>query len=406
MSFGLVPPVDLMGTLQGSLTPEGVMTQMEQLAQQQVQSLIEQRKQAESAASQAEQEFTDAAAQAPPEVPAGQQAIDLLFGNVASVIAQDPRFRESAHERILNQRNSLMKARADNLAALRDVYQQRAAELEKIGDPASLDMRLKMDQLDKQREQLLEKMKLDARAQGDRDQRAHDREMELLRQRGRMEEALFEFQLETESGEANEEIDSFADAVVSGEISPTGVPMKIRGKVLKRIRDRGEVILPPKVRDSVGALGAAMGVLDQIERLSLEINTAEEGVGNRLTQGLGALRDEAGQVRPEVSVFQAMTKGLLSTISRSTGEVGVLTDADISRARNLLPTIWDTETVAKDKMQGLRQFLRVRMWQLRRAHTTAGAGISEPGTEPAAKTDSSGTKRVSYKLVDGKLVPQ
>jgi hypothetical protein len=111
-----------------------VLTMMQQLQQRQQEELMKRSQEAEAAASSAQQSYQQAAAEPVPQVGGMEALIPTLLGNVASVIAQDPSFRARGQETVRSKQSDLLKARADNLSALRDVYSQKAGEAEKAGD--------------------------------------------------------------------------------------------------------------------------------------------------------------------------------------------------------------------------------------------------------------------------------
>lgn len=132
MSTGLpgVIPFSLQDTLQGM----NGLTMMQALQQRQQEELAQRAQAAEQAAAAAQQGYQQAAAAPPPQPPIADVFVPTLLGNLASVIAQDKGFTERAQQGIQGRRAELIKARSDNLQALRDVYSQRADEAQRAGD--------------------------------------------------------------------------------------------------------------------------------------------------------------------------------------------------------------------------------------------------------------------------------
>lgn len=65
-----------------------------------------------------------------------------------------------------------------------------------------------------------------------------------------------------------------------------------------------------------------------------------------------------GAVAPEVADYESLRKGMIGQVARViSGETGVLTDQDIKRAENLLPKLSDSQKVAQNKLNNLRELL-------------------------------------------------
>lgn len=116
----------------------------------------------------------------------------------------------------------------------------------------------------------------------------------------------------------------------------------------------------------------ALKTLDELERMALDPETGvfvDEG-GSFLTNnalgrlvsgisnGLGALAGtEASERR---AIFDSTSRGVLSSLVRSMGESGALSDGDVQRANELIPTLGampDTERKAKQQFSELRTIL-------------------------------------------------
>lgn len=116
--------------------------------------------QATSAAQQAGQQYQQAAGAPPAQLAPEDIFLPTLLGNIASVIGQNPDFREQAQENIKASRAELLKSRADNLQAMRDVFSQKADLAQRAGDLETQEKsRLKMEQLSKIHDQVLEQQK-------------------------------------------------------------------------------------------------------------------------------------------------------------------------------------------------------------------------------------------------------
>jgi len=164
----------LMGTLSG-LNPQ---TLSEALIEQQRSELASNVARALEEAQGAGQEYQEAAAAPPPQLAPGAEFLPALFGNIASVLAQTPEYRQRAQEGIQQQKAMLLQTRAQNLQALRDVYQQKAEAAQRLGDMETQEKaRVKHEQISKLYDQILDSQ----RQQG-------ALELERERQKGRKEE--------------------------------------------------------------------------------------------------------------------------------------------------------------------------------------------------------------------------
>lgn len=79
--------------------------------------------------------------------------------------------------------------------------------------------------------------------------------------------------------------------------------------------------------------------------------------------GLGRLGGIKGSIATltqndaDAAAYEATKKAFLSKLSRASGEKGVLTDQDIKRIENALPTFYDTPDTAQTKMDLVRQVM-------------------------------------------------
>jgi hypothetical protein len=133
--YGIDPT--LAATLAGTLTPvtpEHVLTAMQAQAAQQQADLAQHTAQASQQAQVAGSQYQSAVAAPTPELDPLAVALPTLFGGIASVLQGSQAPTERAQTSIRDSRAALLKARADNLAALHDVWQQKAEAAQKAGD--------------------------------------------------------------------------------------------------------------------------------------------------------------------------------------------------------------------------------------------------------------------------------
>jgi len=353
-------------TLQNTMTEGALKSYMERAAAETQKQLQQTTTAATQEAQSASQDYLNAAQQPVPEPDALAQFVPSLLGNIASVISQNPSYREQAQKDIHEKRQDLRQKRADNLLALKDMWDTKARLASSAGDrEAEINARLKVEQLSKIAEQMLETQR-----------EHHGMELERLRQKGdRARDASAERIAGIRSGGGlavgdENDVDLLADKVEAGQMKLTELPFRARIPVVRRISERGGTIFPPKVRDTINNLSAARGVLAEIKDLSAKVNKATTGMG-RIKQGLESTGRAIAQSTEEDALFDKTRDGFLATISRATGERGVLTDRDAFRAKELLPTRYDKKLVAESKIRQLAEFLDNVEQRTIRNYTTA-----------------------------------
>ena len=101
--------------------------------------------------------------------------------------------------------------------------------------------------------------------------------------------------------------------------------------------------------------------------LGSSLNLLEKNLGEAELKGPFAGRLSflssltGGAVAPQTQDYEAIRKSMIGPLARAiSGEVGVLTDRDISRAESLLPRLHETEEVRKNKLANLRQIISER----------------------------------------------
>lgn len=178
-----------------------------------------------------------------------------------------------------------------------------------------------------------------------------------------------------------------ARRVIAGEIKLSEINNPVlRGAVMDEIASGPDQILSDKARATINEIGAARGVHAQMKDALDKLKLAE-GPSNRVARG-GKIAIEAMiQSNPDAVAFETMKQGFLATISRATGERGVLTDQDVARARQLLPGLFDTREVANRKMGELVKFLDEREKKAVNAYTQpmGGRAATARNAPPAAE---------------------
>lgn len=131
-----------------------------------------------------------------------------------------------------------------------------------------------------------------------------------------------------------------------------------RAKELKRI-ESGEVLTQKINIERKAALQPARAFLDELKPTVDKIFTAS-GPLERLLKTPGSNVKIWLQTDPDAIAYQTLTNGFLAKLSRAAGEVGVLTEQDVQRAKALLPVftpIPDTKQVAQRKLTDLNKLL-------------------------------------------------
>lgn len=140
--------------------------------------LLQRTQAAQGEATQAGQAYQQAANAPAPLVGGLASLVPGLFGNVASILTQNPTYQQQAQQGIQTAQGTLLQRRRDNLQALEAQYQQKADAARQLGNSAlELENRTKLDSIHRQQDRL-DKMEEDKRHQ------ANAIELEKLRQKG------------------------------------------------------------------------------------------------------------------------------------------------------------------------------------------------------------------------------
>lgn len=387
MALGL-PPVPYPISLQGTMSGEDILSQQERLAQEYQQMLMQNAQAAAGQAQQAQQQYQQAAAQPAPQLNPADVFVPTLLSNIASVISRDPGFRQRAQQGMEQKQSDLLRARQENLLALRDVYSQKADEARRANDLEGQErFRLKLDKLNQQAENISAR---------------HQNALELEKERHR--NRLIEIASRGQADIGADDLDDIVESISSGQTKIENFPIRVRSQIVSRLKQTGQTITPPKVRETVSALGAARGVLDEIERLSGAVNTAK-GPG-RFAQGLKKTAGAVSQTDLDATMLNTARQGFLASIARAAGEKGVLTEQDVTRARNLLPNVFDSGPAAQRKLAQLRSFLDSVELKATKAYTEPKAGMSAADTTKTSGATATTEEEFDFDFVPGRgLVP-
>lgn len=188
--------------------------------------------------------------------------------------------------------------------------------------------------------------------------------------------ALMDKRLGASAGD--DDIDSFASGLESGEINMPQVPARLRAQVLERVKSRGGVILSTKQREALQKSKQIDSIINEVESISVRANASPGGIS--LITGAGKQAGNALGFANSVTELNA-AKVSLGQIARGVaGEVGVLTEGDINRALNGFPTPMDSSEKAKLKITALRQFAETLRRGIQQTAGKNAADLAAPGT--------------------------
>lgn len=372
-----------LGGLSGTLSANQVLSEMERLQRLNQEALARQAQAASQGSQEATSAYQQAAAEPAPQLNPADIFLPTLVGNIASILGGNPDYRQSAQEGIKQKRSELLQARAQNLQALRDTATQKAELAQRAGDlEAQAKAHGDVERLNKTLDVILKQQEQAFHAEQGRLDRASRERIEAGRQ-------------QAQTGAATDELEDILNSVESGQTEITNYPIKQRPAIVSGIARRGGTIFPKKVRDTVNTISGARGVVDELKNLSALVNTAS----GPAAYAMGLKKMAAGAAQdPDVNAFNAARQGFLATISRATGERGVLTDQDAARARALLPTVFSSKEVAAKNLGLLENFLTKLENRAIQTYTTKKVG------GPALGKTGEGARETSGIKTTGKLV--
>ncbi len=116
-----------------------------------------------------------------------------------------------------------------------------------------------------------------------------------------------------------------------------------------------------KVQDAFGSFSSANALVDQIRTLTSTVIKAPDNAGDQTAQ---AARLKAIELAPYLSTdnsakqFISARNSVLSLLTRAAGEKGVLTQQDVERIANALPSYGDSKTLAVQKANNFSNVLQ------------------------------------------------
>ena len=108
-------------------------------------------------------------------------------------------------------------------------------------------------------------------------------------------------------------------------------------------------------KNTVLTLSKSDVIIKQIKDAIDKVNLADTAIGAKF-KGLALNAQALAKTNVNAVAYKSLSQGLLAQLARATGEVGVLTDQDIARAKSLIPTFYDTKETATAKLEQLQSF--------------------------------------------------
>lgn len=148
-----------------------------------------------------------------------------------------------------------------------------------------------------------------------------------------------------------------------------------------------------KVQESLQSFSSASALVQQIVNLTANVLTAPDNAGAQTVQ---AARLKAIELAPSLSTdnnakqFISARNSVLSLLTRAAGEKGVLTNQDIERIAQALPSYSDSSTLAAQKAANFSSVLQSVLTGALNAYIGTTSGGSAAGTGGGAGNDPLG----------------
>jgi len=320
-------------------------------------------------AQSASQDYLQAAQQPVPEPDALAQFVPSLLGNIASVISQNPSYREQAQKDIHEKRQDLRQKRADNLLALKDMWDTKARLAANAGDrEAEIKARQTSEQLSKTVETMLEAQR-----------EAHGMELENLRHRHELEQI---------GARGRQERETNAAKPVVGAGLPPGQDESSYINIRETL-DGGSTpyvdisqVKGQKLHDTLLAYGRAnkLPVVDATGDQALKLIKDTKGNLDTITENIIPLLPAGGGLKrgtaafdnwwkstlqmpgkgAQLAAYPAYRTAAITTIQTlaSLGKGLRINQAEIRAAQNFdYPTIYDSQETARSKFDILQTMM-------------------------------------------------
>lgn len=373
-----------LGSLVGTLTPEGALSLMQALQAQNQASLAQNTQQAAEAAQQAQGQYQQAAGAPAPGFLPGDTAVPTLFGGLAAAITGDPSFRERAQQEIKAQRIGLLQARADNLQALRDSWKEKADAAAQAGDlEAKLTAQQKFETVSKAHDTVLEKWKQEQATGRVEAQQTGAMAREKAGNVQSERNALISKGIDPDTGKLLPYVakgsmafggEAGAAAAVSPLVrtldGPSGEPIQIldlgnfKGTTASNaaLQFAGENGVHPVAHDEFKVITDIQGARDNIVDILAQLEAAGRQPltpGQRAAGFIGLRAGAMAQVFPTLAAFNSWRTAAIRNLRATAGSGGLrINQREIELAvANDLPKYTDTQPVARQKMANVQAML-------------------------------------------------
>lgn len=373
-------PTNITGTLSGL----DALTLAQALEQQQAQELASRTQAATQAATQAGQQYQQAAQAPPPELNPIAALIPSLFGDVASILSQNPTYAERGQQQVQESRAQLLRNRADNLKASLQTWQQKAEEAQKAGD---FEAEAKARSTLERQHRLYDEVSKQADRSFQSEQKQKDRENQLELQRLRNEGALMSAQVNASrpvGGATGQGFDpgSVAQSIIEGQVAPdpTGFSRGQWGMIVGEVRKLDPKFNLMKAGLDYRGVRQYVQTLNQGQQLRLRQNA------QNATVTAGYIRDliqEIRQAAPPRTPVTALNRAQLGAIKNgaygpAAADAATRLEAQIAAWRLEMANVYSGGYAAQEAHLKEANHLIDPNWSLNRIE--AGLGIGERDT--------------------------
>lgn len=394
-----------LATLQNTMGPATVQTQGDaemERAKAELAAALDQlggrASEASGQATQAAQAYGAAASAPVPQVDPIEALVNRMGSRTASVLSGDPTYAQGGEKRVDQMHADLVRARVDNLTALKDQWQMKAQAAKELGNlEEELKGRAQVEKFSKTIDGLLQAQR-EAGA-SERNKADNDAAMDRVKQQGENDLALE--RLRQSGAGAGAELANYTTEYIDSKGNPVKylnqnkVPaIKNRDAAIVSARKSGVPVLTQKQEDGLHLLEEAFGNISGIEAAAIGAINEETGKMEggflaekpvdmkRLTNRFEAL----AQTNPQIAAFPAYRTAAINIIQSlaSLGPGLRINQAEINAALKYdIPNIGDTQATAKQKLKNLRQMLEHVEDSLlgRRTQQKPGSGASRDDDE-------------------------
>jgi hypothetical protein len=351
-----------LGSIANTLHGLDPLTLAQALADQQAQELAANTQQATQAASQAGQQYQQAAQAPAPEPNIFEQLIPALFGNVASVLSQNPMYQQQGQEQVQMSRTELLRSRAENLAGLMNTAKARAEAAQKAGDfEMESKARTTLDKI----HQTYDQVKQNADHAFDAEQKQKDREQRMAEQRLQNQGAANVARINAGAKMAGgADMDFLQNNIITTAggvriLDSSGMTPTDRTKAMRWAADNGVRFGNDKTIDKLHSVQGARTNLQAMLNQAAEILPATPAERILKAPGIaGSIAFQNNPVRSAWKTWRIQAIKQLTAIAGGMGSGMRINQAEIMQAvKNDIPTEYDTLPVAVQKINNVMAML-------------------------------------------------